>query len=92
LSTDTARTSSWNGSSEHALWDKQRQRIFSASASTSIPSGWFGHVSLDTTNISAEIDFAMKANALAKCEPARNTTAAKRWRNQPALMDFLRAL
>jgi len=29
---------------------------------------WLGHVSLDTTNIYAEIDLEMKAKALAKCE------------------------
>jgi site-specific recombinase XerC len=32
--------------------------------------GWLGHVSLDTTNIYAEIDFEMKAKSLAKCAPA----------------------
>jgi predicted pyridoxine 5'-phosphate oxidase superfamily flavin-nucleotide-binding protein len=30
--------------------------------------GWLGHVSLDTTNIYAEIDLEMKAKALANCE------------------------
>src|SRR5687767_12430297 len=29
--------------------------------------GWLGHVSLETTNIYAEIDLEMKANALARC-------------------------
>jgi integrase/recombinase XerD len=29
---------------------------------------WLGHVSLNTTNIYAEIDLEMKATALAKCE------------------------
>jgi hypothetical protein len=34
----------------------------------------------------------MKAKALAKCELATDIKPAKRWREQPALMDFLRAL
>jgi hypothetical protein len=29
---------------------------------------WLGHVSLSTTNIYAEVDLEMKANALVNCE------------------------
>jgi RNA-directed DNA polymerase len=54
--------------------------------------GWLGHVSLDTTNIYAEIDLEMKAKALAKCELVPENKPGKRWRDQPALMDFLRRL
>jgi integrase/recombinase XerD len=53
--------------------------------------GWLGHVSLETTNVYAEIDLEMKANALAKCEVHPSGRARGRW-HQPALMDFLRAL
>jgi integrase/recombinase XerD len=53
--------------------------------------GWLGHVSLETTNIYAEIDLEMKANALAKCEVHPSGKTRGRW-HQPALMDFLRAL
>jgi len=54
--------------------------------------GWLGHVSLDTTNIYAEIDLEMKANALARCEIGHGETAAvKRW-HEPDVMAFLRAL
>ena len=31
---------------------------------------WLGHVSIDTTNVYAEIDLEMKAKALAHCEVA----------------------
>ncbi len=52
---------------------------------------WLGHVSLDTTNIYAEIDLEMKAEALAHCEvPAASSTG--RWRKNPDLMAFLKAL
>jgi integrase/recombinase XerD len=53
---------------------------------------WLGHVSLDTTNIYAEIDLEMKAKALAKCALTDDAKPRKRWRDQPALMDFLSTL
>jgi integrase/recombinase XerD len=53
---------------------------------------WLGHVSLDTTNIYAEIDLEMKAKALAKCEISDAQMPKQHWRDQPALMTFLRAL
>jgi site-specific recombinase XerD len=53
--------------------------------------GWLGHVSLETTNVYAEIDLEMKANALAKCEVQPNGNPRGRW-HQPALMEFLRSL
>jgi integrase/recombinase XerD len=53
--------------------------------------GWLGHVSLETTNIYAEIDLEMKANALAKCEVHARGKSRGRW-HQPALMEFLRSL
>src|SRR5215468_10788906 len=54
--------------------------------------GWLGHVSLDTTNVYAEIDLEMKAKALAKCELTPNRKPKKRWRDQPDLMEFLHSL
>lgn len=52
---------------------------------------WLGHVSIDTTNVYAEVDLEMKAKALAACETV-SAPAKKRWREDPALLDFLRAL
>ena len=52
---------------------------------------WLAHVSLDTTHIYAEIDLEMKAKALALCDlPDAGTV--KRWRTEPSLMAFLKAL
>jgi len=52
---------------------------------------WLGHVSIDTTNIYAESDLAMKAKALAMCEaPSRRN--GKRWRDNPDLPAFLAQL
>ncbi len=51
---------------------------------------WLGHVSLDTTNIYAEVDLEMKAKALSECSiPA---TVHRSWRKEPGLMAFLRSL
>ncbi len=51
---------------------------------------WLGHVSLETTNIYAEVDLEMKAKALSACSipdaPRRS------WHRQPELMTFLRSL
>jgi hypothetical protein len=52
---------------------------------------WLGYVSIDTTNIYAESDLAMKAKALAMCEaPSRRN--GKRWRDNPDLLAFLAQL
>ena len=52
---------------------------------------WLGHVSIDTTNIYAESDLAMKAKALAMCkEPSRRN--GKRWRDNSDLLAFLAQL
>ena len=53
---------------------------------------WLGHVSLDTTNIYAEIDLEMKAKALAKCAVINPIASNRHWREDPALMAFLRTL
>ena len=53
---------------------------------------WLGHVSIDTTNIYAEIDLETKANALAKLNIPSDRKTNKRWAKDPALMAFLRSL
>ena len=52
---------------------------------------WLGHVSLETTNIYAEVDLEMKAKALANCE-VKETKSKKPWREDKGLMEFLRTL
>jgi len=54
--------------------------------------GWLGHVSLDTTNIYAEIDLDTKARALDACVIKSGTRSRKPWRKQPKLMEFLHGL
>jgi len=52
---------------------------------------WLGHVSLDTTNIYAEVDLEMKARALDRCE-IRSAVVKKQWHNNDGIMTFLKTL
>jgi len=49
---------------------------------------WLGHVSLNTTNIYAETDLAMKAKALGMCEQ-KQISGRRRWQDNPDLLTFL---
>ena len=49
---------------------------------------WLGHVHLDTTNIYAEIDLQMKAEAMKLCDAAE-PEPVRSWQNDTKLMDFL---
>jgi len=54
---------------------------------------WLGHVSIDTTNIYAEVDLQRKAEIL-KHSTALSTTSPRKghWRDDPSLISFLRSL
>jgi len=52
---------------------------------------WLGHVCLSTTNVYAEVDLEMKAKALVKCD-IKGGKPKKPWRENPAIMEFLRTL
>jgi integrase len=54
---------------------------------------WLGHVSIDTTNIYAEVDLQRKAEALAHTDALRTPpTNNKHWKDDPSLLSFLRSL
>jgi integrase/recombinase XerD len=53
---------------------------------------WLGHVSLDTTNIYAEVDLEMKAKALAHCDLPTEVAMTKPWHRDLGLIGFLKAL
>lgn len=52
---------------------------------------WLGHVSLETTNIYAEIDLEMKAKALALCDAAE-AGPHRPWKEDKGLLAFLKAI
>jgi len=52
---------------------------------------WLGHVSLDTTNIYAEIDLETKAKAMALCD-AGSTRPERPWKEDKGVIAFLNAI
>jgi integrase/recombinase XerD len=52
---------------------------------------WLGHVSISTTNIYAEIDLTLKANAVALCEVGQ-PRPARSWKEDRDVMAFLKSL
>jgi integrase/recombinase XerD len=50
---------------------------------------WLGHVSLQTTNIYAQVDLEMKAKALALCEVEASHPSGAPWAEDQSLMAFL---
>ena len=54
---------------------------------------WLGHVSIDTTNVYAEVDLETKAQMLSACASfTAGSPSGRRWRDDPSLMQFLRSL
>jgi site-specific recombinase XerD len=78
--------------SPHIIRHTTAMHLLKAGVDINTIRAWLGHVSLSTTNIYAEIDLEMKAKALAKCEVEGGANGDKHWRDQPALMEFLRTL
>ena len=53
---------------------------------------WLGHVSINTTQVYAELDLEMKAKALATCEITGDMTPTAQWGDDASLMAFLQSL
>jgi len=77
--------------SPHTIRHTTATHLLRAGVDINTIRSWLGHVSIDTTNVYAEVDLEMKAKALAACEPQTAATT-NRWRTEPKLMDFLRSL
>lgn len=78
--------------SPHTIRHTTAMHLLRAGVDINTIRAWLGHVSIDTTNIYAEIDMEMKAKALAHCEIAEAKITSRGWRKDPNLMAFLRAL
>lgn len=78
--------------SPHTIRHTTATHLLRAGVDINTIRAWLGHVSLNTTNIYAEIDLEMKAKALAKCEVTGGSPTKRRWQDDPELMAFLRAL
>lgn len=77
--------------SPHSIRHTTATHLLRAGVDINTIRAWLGHVSLNTTNIYAEIDLEMRANALAHCEVIE-TKPTKRWKDNKELMSFLRTL
>lgn len=78
--------------SPHSIRHSTASHLLHAGVDINTVRAWLGHVSLDTTNIYAEIDLEGKVKALAKCEIKEKNMATRRWTSDPELMAFLRSL
>lgn len=78
--------------SPHSIRHSTATHLLRAGVDINTVRAWLGHVSLDTTNIYAEIDLETKAQTLAKCDVTQGHKAKRRWANDPELMAFLRSL
>jgi len=77
--------------SPHTIRHTTATHLLRAGVDINTIRAWLGHVSINTTNIYAEIDLEMKAKALALCE-VQQTKKMVRPKDDPNLMNFLRAL
>jgi integrase/recombinase XerD len=77
--------------SPHTIRHTTATHLLRAGVDINTIRAWLGHVSLNTTNIYAEVDLEMKAKALATCE-IRGTVSLKHWKEDLSLMQFLQAL
>ncbi len=77
--------------SPHCIRHTTATHLLRAGVDINTIRAWMGHVSLDTTNVYAEIDLEMKAAALAHCE-VKGVKPARRWNEDKGIMAFLRAL
>jgi site-specific recombinase XerD len=78
--------------SPHTIRHTTATHLLRAGVDINTIRAWLGHVSLNTTNVYAEIDLEMKAKALAKCQVADPVKCNRRWREDPELMAFLHSL
>jgi integrase/recombinase XerD len=77
--------------SPHTIRHTTATHLLRAGVDINTIRAWLGHVSLNTTNIYAEVDLEMKVKALATCE-IRGNVSVKHWKEDISLMKFLQGL
>jgi integrase/recombinase XerD len=78
--------------SPHTFRHSTATHLLRAGVDINTVRAWLGHVSLNTTNVYAEVDLEMKEEALARCAVTDENNPKRHWRDDPALMMFLREL
>ena len=77
--------------SPHTIRHTTATHLLQAGVDINTIRAWLGHVSVETTNIYAEVNMEMKAKALLNCEIKAKKTK-KHWRDDEKLMAFLDSL
>lgn len=77
--------------SPHTIRHTTATHLLQAGVDINTIRAWLGHVSINTTNIYAEVDLKMKTEALACCEVEEKTNPTH-WRDDKGLMAFLNNL
>jgi Site-specific recombinase XerD len=78
--------------SPHTLRHTTATHLLQSGVDINTIRAWLGHVSINTTNIYAEVNLEMKAEALKCCEVKKTVKNQNRWRDNKKLMDFLDSL
>ena len=77
--------------SPHTIRHTTATHLLRAGVDINTIRAWLGHVSINTTNIYAEVDLDMKAKALACCEITEEAKPTH-WRDNKDLMSFLKSI
>jgi site-specific recombinase XerD len=78
--------------SPHTIRHTTATHLLRAGVDINTIRAWLGHVSVDTTNVYAEIDLAAKAKALETCAIQPDAGGPPVWRDNQDLLVFLRSL
>jgi site-specific recombinase XerD len=78
--------------SPHTIRHTTAVHLWRAGVDINTIRAWLGHVSLETTNIYAQVDLEMKAKALSLCEVDASHPSGGHWLEDQSLMTFLATL
>ena len=77
--------------SPHSIRHSTASHLLEAGVDINTIRSWLGHVSVNTTNIYAEVNIRMKAEALKTCEIA-GLRKGRAWKEDKSLLTFLKSI
>lgn len=75
--------------SPHTIRHTTATHLLQAGVDINIIRSWLGHVSIDTTNIYAEVNIEMKKRAIDSCIPECSEMSQNDWHRDESLLSFL---
>jgi site-specific recombinase XerD len=78
--------------SPHTIRHTAASHLLEAGVDINTIRAWLGHVSVETTNIYAEVNMRMKADAIRTCSIDNDHKKIKHWKSDKGIMDFLQSL